>query len=87
MFPRFLLKCAMIAMLVCTTGVTVAQNFSGTVVDEKQAPLPNVNVAIPALKRGTVTDIAGNFKFQKLPAGFYAVQFSHIGYTRPKIAT
>ncbi len=80
MFPRFLLKCAIIAMLVCTAGAAWTQNFSGTVVDEKQAPLPTVNIVIPALKRGTVTDIAGNFKFEKLPAGIYAVQFSHIGY-------
>jgi iron complex outermembrane receptor protein len=56
------------------------QSLSGTVLNEKQSPLANVNVTIPALKRGTTTDVAGKFTFDKLPAAIYVVAISQIGY-------
>ncbi|MGH7454015.1 MAG: TonB-dependent receptor, partial [bacterium] len=57
-----------------------AQTLTGTVLDEKQSPLANANIAIPALKRGTTTNEAGKFTFEKLPAGVYVIAVSHIGY-------
>lgn len=56
------------------------QRLSGTVLNEKQSPLANVVVTIPALKRGTTTDVAGKFTFEKLPAGVYVVAISYLGY-------
>ena len=57
-----------------------AQSFFGTVLNEKQSPLANVVVTIPALKRGATTNEAGKFTFEKLPAGVYVVAISYLGY-------
>ena len=56
--------------------------IKGTVIDsETLKGIPNVNIQIEGLQRGTVTDIAGNFKlnFTKSDNKEFLI-FSHIGY-------
>jgi len=42
--------------------------------------IANVNVLIPVLNLGTVTNSEGYYEFKNLPAGYYQVQFSYVGY-------
>jgi len=44
-----------------------------------------VNVYIPKIKTGTSTDTNGRFKIEKLELGEYEIEFSLIGYGRPKV--
>jgi iron complex outermembrane receptor protein len=69
-----------ILILALDANSSLAQSLSGTVLNEKQSPLANVTVMIPALKRGTTTNATGKFTFEKLPAGVYVVAISQIGY-------
>ncbi len=62
--------------------MAVAQSLSGRVTDTNGAPLPGVNVAVPALERGTATDADGRYRLGNLPTGPLTVVFSAVGYER-----
>jgi len=61
-------------------NLSFAESFTGTVLDEHKSPLADVNITIPALKRGISTNQAGQFTFENLPTGIYTVQFAYLGY-------
>ncbi len=61
------------------SAISYADVFSGTVIDEESHPLSKVQVIVPALQTGTVTDSSGTFKLD-LPHGNYAVEFRRLGY-------
>lgn len=62
------------------------QNIRGKVIDkETQQPLANVNVVLSSSTKGTVTDIDGNFSFERLPIGKYSLLFSIVGYEKKTI--
>lgn len=54
--------------------------ISGKVSDENGESLPSVNVFLDGTSIGTFTDIDGNYKLEGIPAGFYDIVFSHVGY-------
>jgi iron complex outermembrane recepter protein len=55
--------------------------YEGKVYDKSnKEPLIGVNVFIPDLSVGDVTDEKGNFVFKEIPKGVFNVQFSFIGY-------
>jgi len=59
-----------------TTGI-----LQGVVVGrETHEPLPGVNISLPVLQRGTVTDDEGGFELQNLPPGRYDVRVTHVSY-------
>lgn len=58
----------------------------GKVIDINSSPIPGVSVLLlhpadSALVKGTVTNNAGNYTFEKITAGKYFIQFSHTGYS------
>ncbi|HEX2716877.1 MAG TPA: TonB-dependent receptor [Gemmatimonadaceae bacterium] len=53
---------------------------TGVVTDTAGNPLPNVQVAITALRRGMSTDESGRFLFRGLPAGTHHIDAILIGY-------
>ncbi|UCJ09936.1 TonB-dependent receptor [Chitinophaga pendula] len=58
----------------------------GRIVDfESSEPLPGASVTIPALKRGMVSDKAGNYLFTDLPEGRITLQVSYIGYNTERV--
>src|SRR5688572_20475603 len=61
----------------------IAQNtLTGKVVDaETESPLPGVTVYISDLKKGAITNEAGNFTFEGLPKGKFLIESKLIGYT------
>ncbi|HXF48563.1 MAG TPA: TonB-dependent receptor [Verrucomicrobiae bacterium] len=54
--------------------------LSGQVLDENQAALADVRVAVPALHRIAFTDSTGRFLFNQVPAGVFTVELSRLGY-------
>lgn len=75
---------AMCFWLLVTNYTLLAQNsdhsFIGTVLDEKENPLPGATVFIEDLHRGTVTDLDGKFIIEGLPSGNYRVIVRFTGY-------
>ena len=75
---------ALLAILCFTFSEVYAQGFtvSGTVTDAATGEaLPGVNVAIPSLNRGDVTDLDGRYAFQLAP-GDYQLVATYVGYQR-----
>ena len=55
--------------------------LAGTVTDaEDGAPLPGVNVVLPALDRGAATGPNGQFSLRSVPAGTHTLEARFVGY-------
>lgn len=57
-----------------------AQVLSGIVLNDELTPLPGVQVHIPAIHKGTTTNINGKFSLTNLPQSVFTIQFSFLGY-------
>ena len=73
---------AFCALLLINGGIMFAQSkLHGKVIDSKTGTvLPGVNIFIPDLQKGTITDDQGNYLISEIPSGSFAVQFSYVGY-------
>jgi TonB-dependent starch-binding outer membrane protein SusC len=60
------------------------RKISGLVVDEKDIPLPGVNIILKGGQQGTVTDVSGNFQLT-IPEGVVTLIFSYIGYLAQEV--
>jgi hypothetical protein len=76
--------CGMVVML-CSAGIaqdTSRVKISGRVVDDStSAPIVNANVFIANSMIGTSSDTSGHFVLKNVPAGFYELVASCVGYT------
>ena len=74
----------LLALMCFTVGEVFAQGFtlSGRVTDASSGEsLIGVNVAIPSLNQGSVTDVDGRYSINLAP-GTYTVVTTYIGYSR-----
>jgi outer membrane receptor protein involved in Fe transport len=65
------------------TGVAVAGTtgkIAGQVVDTQKRPLVGVNVAVPALRTGAVTDEQGRYTILNVPPGTWDLRIALLGY-------
>jgi len=53
---------------------------SGTVTSSTGAPIADVQVSLPELRRSTTTDSSGHYAIAGVPAGTYTATFQRIGY-------
>jgi iron complex outermembrane receptor protein len=53
---------------------------SGTVTGSNGAPIADVQVSLPELRRSTTTDSSGHYAIAGVPAGTYTATFQRIGY-------
>jgi len=60
--------------------------ISGTVVDEKQAPIKGATVFISGSKKMTASDNQGKFSFEGIAPGNYILSASMLGYSTPSQA-
>jgi len=61
-------------------------SLTGTVTDSRTGEeLPGVNIYIPDIDRGAVTDLDGVYTIQSIPTGEYNVTASFIGYVRQEL--
>lgn len=71
------------AMFFVFIGALAAQDLSlsGKVIDKStNSPLPGVNIYIPELNRGVVTDLDGKFIISAIPERNITLQVSFLGY-------
>ncbi len=75
-----MLRLTCLFLLFFVTVAVRAQHYTlkGTVIAD--STLSNVTVRIPELKRSVKTDSLGNFSFEDLSAGTYAMNLSLVGY-------
>src|SRR5262245_349952 len=73
--PLLLLAASTLAAQASKTGT-----LTGTVLDEKGVPVPNVEVAISKVSRTTRTDSAGKYILALVPVGSYDVAFRRVSY-------
>ncbi|MCO6500219.1 MAG: TonB-dependent receptor [Vicingus serpentipes] len=75
------MKNILLFILMMNVMLLQAQVIKGKVVDaETQESIPGVNIYLPEIKKGVVTDLAGNYSLQLHRAGSYKLQASIIGY-------
>lgn len=87
-FPRELFNIfLLIFLLISSTAASGAGNapqevgtISGTVVDENNKPLSNVNVGLIGTPYGTSTDDKGQFQIDKLQPGMFILGATMLGY-------
>lgn len=61
-------------------GAESSGSISGRVTTDSGDPLRDANVIIPGTDRGGATDERGNYVIDRLPAGEYSLEFSHVGF-------
>ncbi len=73
---------AVVALLTGLLGSTAAAqtNVAGTVTSDTGEPLAGVQVSIPTLQMGTLTNSSGRFVIQSVPAGAVIIRAELIGY-------
>ncbi len=77
---RYLLKGWLIVFMTCYFSVVYAIRISGTVTNERNEPLPFVNVFIHGTSNGTSTNLDGKFFLDVADPGQYKIIFRYIGY-------
>lgn len=73
------LEIVLSCLLLMQTAWAQTGTLTGTILHNNDG-VAHVNVAIPALSAGTITDTAGIFTLSGLPAGKHTLHVQHIGY-------
>ncbi len=73
----------LVLIFLLLSGFAMAQNgiIKGRVVDTDQQPLPGANIILNnSFRLGTVSNVNGEYFFNRLPAGEYSIEVSYIGF-------
>ncbi|MBS1664964.1 MAG: outer membrane beta-barrel protein, partial [Bacteroidetes bacterium] len=75
----------LILILAIFTATVTAQTITGSILDEKQNPVPGTSISIHKAKDSTVakyttTDAKGVYRFESIPPGTYFLKISHVGH-------
>ncbi len=72
---------SLILLLIFNFTLSAQIKLSGTVSDKSNGnKLESVNIYLPELQQGTVTNSEGHYEISNLPKGFFQVHFSYVGY-------
>ena len=75
------LKLFLFILAICSSITFSQVKLTGVVKDSDTGEtLESVNIFLPELQRGTITDKNGNYSIENLPEGPFSVQFSYVGY-------
>lgn len=69
-----------LGLAVFCTSQAQTGNLKGKVIDQRNQPLHNVNVALSNTSLGATTDETGNYQINDLAPGSYKLTFSMVGY-------
>lgn len=79
-----------IASFICLLGILNSEaqiTLSGTVLDSiTRKPMPNTNIIVEHVSRGTMTDESGNFKINNLTTGRISLRISHLSHEEIKLS-
>ncbi len=71
----------LIIILIFSYQITKSQNkISGKVTDKDNLPISGVNVFVPEMNKGTVTNENGFYELSNLPNGRIKIQFLYLGF-------
>jgi iron complex outermembrane receptor protein len=71
----------MLVIFIMVSVVLKAQVIKGKIIDaHTKESIPGVNIYLPEIKKGVVTDIDGFYELKIIREGVYKVQISFIGY-------
>nr|WP_293302006.1 TonB-dependent siderophore receptor [Allomuricauda sp.] len=76
----------LLSFAVCFASHAQTGSLKGKVIDSRNNPLSNVNIAISHTSLGTTTDDSGSYLIQDLSPGSYTLTFSMIGYESQTIS-
>jgi len=83
---KYLFSITLLWCLFCYALLPAQVTVSGSVIDAATgAALPYVNIGVPALAIGTVSDAGGNFRME-VPEEDQVIAFSAIGYSSVKLS-
>ena len=85
MSARLLLSILLFSLNIVCFGQSGSGSVSGTVTSVDNEPLEMVSVSLPELKKTTLTDTKGNFRFSNITPGKYIVRIQMIGYKQKDI--
>src|SRR6056297_1302172 len=81
-----LLFSLLLSLFLMSSAYAQTGSLTGTVTDSRTGEeLPGVNIYIPDIDRGAVTDLDGVYTIQSIPTGEYNVTASFIGYVRQEL--
>src|SRR5690606_34265327 len=77
----FILSLALFTNIQAQTG-----GLSGKVTDQRNNPLPNVNIAVSNTSLGTTSNNSGNYQIEDLAPGSYTLTFSMVGFNTQTVS-
>lgn len=68
--------------IIVRKAITSTQYFTiqGSVLNNNNQPIPNVNVYLDGTLQGATSSDSGKYRLKKIPIGTYTLVFSHVGY-------
>ena len=76
----------LLTLMLCNSNLqTQSGTISGTIKNNQNQPLENVNVLIASTTIGTKTNAEGTFVLNNIENGTYTLQISHVGYATKEI--
>ena len=84
-FARALLFCPLLLLLLQTTAWAQSKTVTGTVTDDKNAPIQGASVLVKGTTIGTASDASGNFKIN-VPASATTLTISYVGYSSQDVS-
>src|SRR6478752_6915706 len=79
------LWCSFVLLLVCQISYAQPRSVTGTVTDEKGAPLSGATIMAKGAKNNTTTNASGKFEVV-VPEGVNALVVSYIGYETKEVS-
>lgn len=80
-----LITCTFTALvLVALSSVAAAQQtgaIRGTVINENQQPIADINIGLEGTTKGNASDSQGKFMIRRIPAGNYTIVASGVGFS------
>lgn len=73
-------KLYLIASIIMSIKIFAQSNLKGFIKDENNQTLPGVVVYIPSVNKSTISNKDGYFEINRLPKGYYVVEFKLLGY-------
>lgn len=77
--------CLFTLMLCALNFQAQTGTLTGTIQNNQNQPLENVNISILGTSKGSKSNTDGSFVITNLANGTYTLQFSHLGYTTQEI--
>jgi len=70
----------MVLCVISLSGFSQSYTISGEIRDTYKNLIPDANVMIPELNKGSVTNVNGKFELKNIPEGSYTMKVIYLGF-------